>query len=88
MIALDDALGGLTALLGLVPGLLAVASLGRDLDERVTALRAEVERQRTALAAGRAAIDANRELAEALDEVKAERQRLAARARNLSRSRR
>lgn len=85
VLAMEDALGDLSDLLGLVPSLLDIASLGPRVDERVAARCHEVERQHAELMRQRAALDADRELAGQLDQIKAEQEQIAGRIADLTR---
>lgn len=85
VLALEDALSDLGGLLGLVPSLLDIASLGPRVEERVAARRKEVERQHADLMTQRAALDADRELSDQLDQIKAEQEQISARIAELRR---
>jgi chromosome segregation ATPase len=77
VIGLESALKDLGALLDIIPGLLELASLGPDVDGRVTTKAAEVGRRRAELVTLRARLDAERELTQQLEGIKAERDRIA-----------
>jgi hypothetical protein len=76
VIALDDALPPVGELMGQVPALVKLASAGSGVGARLTASAAELARQRTALAADRAGLEAARDQLARLAEIEAERERL------------
>jgi DNA repair exonuclease SbcCD ATPase subunit len=82
---LEDALSDLSGLLGLTPRLLEIASLGPRVEERVATRRDEVRRQHADLVAQRAALEADRELSRQLDQIKSEKEQIAARIAELQR---
>lgn len=88
LIALYDALPRLTKLTDLIPALVKAASPGAEVGERLAAARAELDRQRAALAAERAGIEEARDLERRASEAAAERASLTERIARLERARR
>lgn len=87
VIALYDALPRLARLMDRVPALVKAASPGPAVSERLASARAELDRQRAALAADLASIEAARGLERQATEVAAERDGLAERIAWLERAR-
>lgn len=86
VIALDDALPRIARLMNLVPALVKAASPGAVVSERLVSAKAELDRQRAALAAERASIEAARDLERQAREVAAERDDLRERVQRLERA--
>jgi hypothetical protein len=87
VIALDDAMPQLAALIGQAPQLVKLAAPGGDVADRLAAVGADLIRAQSALAADRAALAAGSDVLTRLAEVEAERDRLRADLDRLERAR-
>jgi DNA repair exonuclease SbcCD ATPase subunit len=79
VVALDQALAHVAALLRLLPDLLRTASAGQAISDRLAAARAELERQRVALAGEHDTLAQARDLEQRAGQLRAERDAATAR---------
>lgn len=85
VIGLDDVLAQLAGLLEVLPGIVAAASPGRAVEERIAERRAVLDRERSRLAAERSALAAAGDIERQLSQAEAERDQIQAQVNMLER---